>query len=267
MQRRRDIGLIDERVVRPGGASELLTLASGRITRAWIAAGVVLAASLPGSPAAAQPQEDRPCVILCAPELKIEPTFTIEPLAQRHRVAVDGAVERVRRERTFELIFAVDVPTEIPRIGLTLEAILIPFGDTSVHPFTGVPAARGGSIRDNGVEIESELNINLFDEEETGGWISSHFDVVDKFSPGETPRASSVYTHKLNFEWDTAFHVFSRVQRAPWLRKVEVELSLDYLATGLPKAGDVVGDETFLDKASPWSLSFVFVFPLAPLNP
>jgi hypothetical protein len=229
----------------------------------------ILALPLVTAPAAAQTQDDPPCALLCAPELKIEPTFTIEHLAQRHRVAVDGTVERVRRERTFELIFALDVPTTIPRIGLTLEAILIPFGDTAVHPFTGAPASAAGRshIRDNGVEIESELNIELFSEEQTGGWVSSHVDIVDKFSPGETPRAGSVYTHKLNFEWDTAFHVFSRVRRALWLRNVELELSLDYLATGLPKAGDVVGDERFLDKASPWSLSFVFVFPLAPLNP
>jgi hypothetical protein len=220
-------------------------------------------------PARAQEEPDRPCVVLCAPELKIEPTFTIEHLAQRHRVATDGAVERVERETVFELIFALDIPTRIPRIGVTLEAILVPFGETSTHPFTGAPASAAGrsAIRDNGVEIESELNINLFDEDQTGGWISSHFDIVDKFSPGETPRAGSVYTHKLNFEWDTAFHVFNKVQRAVWLRNVEVELSLDYLATGLPKAGDVIGDEQFLDKASPWSLSFVFVFPLAPLNP
>ena len=219
--------------------------------------------------ASAQDKPDRPCTILCAPELKIEPTFTVEHLAQRHRVETDGEVTRVGRERTFELIFALDVPTQIPRIGLTLEAILIPFGDTSVHPFTGAPASASGrsSIRDNGVEIESELNIELFDEEQTAGWVSSHFDIVDKFSPGETPQAGSVYTHKLNFEWDTAFHVFSRMQRAPWLRNVELELSLDYLATGLPKAGDVIGDERYLDKASPWSLSLVFVFPLAPLVP
>lgn len=228
-------------------------------------AALVIAAA----PAAAQDEPDRPCKILCAPELKIEPTFTTEHLAQRHRLEVDGAVERVARERTFEIIFALEVPTEIPRIGLTLEAILIPFGDTDVHPFTGVPASAAGrqSIRDNGIEIESELNIGLFDTDQTAGWVSSHFDIVDKFSPGETPRAASVYTHKLNFEWDTAFHVFNRVQRAPWLRNVEVELSLDYVATGLPKAGDVVGDERFLDKASPWSLSLVFVFPLAPLVP
>jgi hypothetical protein len=237
--------------------------------RATLIAAAFAALPIAPTPAAAQDEPDRPCFVLCAPELKIEPTITVEHLAQRPRLEVDGEVERVSRERTFELIFALDIPTEIPRIGLTLEAILIPFGETSVHPFTGVPASAGGrqSIRDNGIEIESELNIHLFDEDQTDGWVSSHFDIVDKFSPGETPRAASVYTHKLNFEWDTAFHVFNRVQRAPWLRNVEVELSLDYLATGLPKPGDVIGDERFLDKASPWSLSFVFVFPLAPLNP
>lgn len=231
--------------------------------------GVALAALLPATPAAAQSQEDPPCTIICSPELKIEPTFTIEHLAQRPRLEVDGTVERVSRERTFELIFALDVPTQIPRVGLTLEAILIPFGETAVHPFTGTPASAAGrpSIRDNGIEIESEVNLQLFDTDQTGGWVSSHFDVVDKFSPGETPHAGSVYTHKLNFEWDTAFHLFNRVQTAPWLRNVEVELSLDYLATGLPKAGDVIGDEQFLDKASPWSLSFVLVLPLAPLVP
>ena len=46
-----------------------------------------------------------------------------------------------------------------------------------------------------------------------------------------------------------------------------MELSLDYVATGLPRAGDVVAGERFIDGASPWSLSFVFVMPLAPLNP
>jgi hypothetical protein len=235
-------------------------MVSGATVVMWLLAAPVLQA---------QTKPDRPCVFLCAPELKIEPTFTVEHLAKRHRIAADGTVARVERETVFELIFAVDIPTEIPRIGLTLEAIFVPFGETFSHPFTGAPASAAGqpSIRDNGVEIESELNINLFDEEQTGGWVSSHVDIVDKFSPGETPSAGSVYTHKLNFEWDTAFHVFNKVQRAPWLRNVEVELSLDYLATGLPKAGDVVGDEQFLDDASPWSLSFVFVFPLAPLNP
>ena len=117
------------------------------------------------------------------------------------------------------------------------------------------------------MEIEFELNLNLFATEQTGGWVSSHFDVVDKFSPGETPRAASTYTHKLNFEWDTAFHVFNRLPMGHWLRNVEAEVSLDYVATGLPKTGDVVGDERFVDDANPWSLSFVMIVPLAPLAP
>lgn len=220
-------------------------------------------------PAPSFAQDESRCVFLCAPELKIEPTWTIEHLASRHSVESDGQVERASREHVFELIFALDVPTTIPRVGLTLEAIFVPFGGIVVHPFTGAPASQTGreEIRDNGIEIETELNFELFDTDQTAGWVSSHFDVVDKFSPGETPRARSVYTHKLNFEWDTAFHVFNRLPRGHWLRNVELELSLDYVATGLPKAGDRIGGERFLDRASPWSLSFVTVIPLAPLVP
>jgi len=48
-------------------------------------------------------------------------------------------------------------------------------------------------------------------------------------------------------------------------KRVEFETSLDYLATGLPRKGDVFPDGThYLDDASHWSLSFVFVIPVAP---
>lgn len=236
----------------------------GKRRAGWWIVGLLL--SLPTSAAA---QDEPRCVVLCAPELKVEPTWTIEHLASRHRIESDGQVERATRETVFELIFALDVPTASPRVGLTLEAIFVPFGGIVVHPFTGAPASQAGQeeIRDNGIEIEAEVNFNLFDTDRTGGWVSSHVDVVDKFSPGETPRAGSVYTHKLNFEWDTAFHVFNRLPSGHWLRNVEFEVSLDYVATGLPKAGDRIGNEQFLDRASPWSLSFVTVIPLAPLVP
>jgi len=227
----------------------------------------MVALLLLAAPAAAQGQPR--CVFVCAPELKIEPTWTIENLGARPSVEIDGQVEQAARETVFELVFALDVPTTIPRIGFTLEAIFVPFGGTPVHPFTGATAAEAGrdEIRDNGIEIEAELNFHLFGTEHTGGWVSSHVDIVDQFSPGETPRAGSVYTHKLDFEWDTAFHVFNRLPGGHWLRNVEAEVSLDYLATGLPRAGDVIAGERFLNKASPWSLSFVMIVPLAPLVP
>jgi hypothetical protein len=235
----------------------------------WLARAATLVALLFASCVPAVAQDEPRCVVICAPELKIEPTLTIENLGRRRAVEVDGERELVGAELVFELILALDVPTTIPRVGFTLEAIFAPFGETGVHPFTGLSAEESGreSFRDNPVEIEFELNINLFTAEQTGGWVSSHVDVVDQFSPGETPRAPSTYTHKLDFEWDTAFHVFSRLPTGHWLRNVEAEVSLDYLATGLPKAGDGVGNERFVDDANPWSLSFVMIVPLAPLKP
>ena len=211
---------------------------------------------------------------LCVPDVKIEPTVTIEHLfgAARVEVLEDGAVVGItqqERETVFELILAVGIPTEIPRVGFTVETIFVPFGETDTHPFTGATAAEAGraSFRDNGIEIELELNLMILEAEQTGGWVESHFDIVDKISPGETPDAGSVYTHKLNFELDTAFLPISRLPEENWLHHLEVEGSLDYVATGLPKAGDVVGDTRYLDDASAWSFSLVGVIPLAPLSP
>ncbi len=232
--------------------------------------GLVVCAA--ASPTLAQAER---CRVLCAPELKIEPTVSIENLFRAPRIETldeHGLVVesgRESREAVFEIIFALDVPTALPRVGLTLEGIFKPFGSIHVNPFTGRTATDIGrrGIRDNGVEIETELNFHVLSEEQTGGWISSHVDVVDKFSPAHRPDASSVFTHKLDLEWDTAFHLFNRLPDGHWLRHVELEVSLDYLATGLPRAGDVLGDERFVDRASPWSLSFVMVVPLAPLVP
>jgi len=194
-------------------------------------------------------QTEPRCLFLCAPAFKIEPTWTVENLRGAPRIDVNGAIERESRENIFEMIFALDVPSSIPRVGMTFEAAFSPFRD------------------DNDVDLETELNLYLFNTEQTKGWVSSHVDIVDQFSPSERPGGTPSYTHKLDFEWDTAFHVFSRFPDGHWLRNVEAEVSLDYLATGLPKAGDFIDGDRFIDRASPWSLSFVMVIPLAPLNP
>jgi hypothetical protein len=58
--------------------------------------------------------------------------------------------------------------------------------------------------------------------------------------------------------------LFNWLPEGTWLRGLELEGSLDYVATGLPKAGDRVDGTRFLDKASPWSFSLVVVIPIAP---
>ena len=108
--------------------------------------GVALVASGAAPQAGLYAQERDQCAFLCAPELKIEPTFTIENLFSPARVETieDGVVvETVRqgRDRVFELVLVADVPTEIPRVGFTFETIFSPFRD------------------DTEVELELELNL------------------------------------------------------------------------------------------------------------
>lgn len=174
---------------------------------------VILCVLLCGAASAAA--QGTPCRFLCEPTLLVEPTITFE---------ADATV--------FETIFALDLSTPIPRVGVTLEAI--------TKPFNGA----------NEAELESELKLYWLASEQTGGWLSSHFDLVDKFSPAKRPADARAYTHKLNLELDTAFALFSRLPDTHWLHDVEIEGSLDYVATGVPS------------DASRWSFSIVFVLPI-----
>jgi hypothetical protein len=208
------------------------------------------------------------CRLLCAPSLKVEPTLTFSNLFGGARIQSAGAAAtREPGEREFEIILALDVPTRLKRLSFTAEAIWTPFGKSSRNPFTGRSAGELGvsSIRDNVVELEFEANFKWLTAERTGGWVSSHFDVVDKYSPAERPRDRSAYTHKLNLELDTAVSIFRWMPENHWLRRLEIEGSLDYVATGLPRAGDELSaGEILLDDASRWSFSLVLVIPLTP---
>ena len=192
------------------------------------------------------------CFVLCAPGFKVEPTFTWENVFRQARVEEtddqgNTVVRRISRERIFETVLALDVPTTIPRVGFTFEVSFKPF------------------VKGNSPELESELNLHWLRSEDTNGWVSSHFDIIDKYSPGGRPHNADIYTHKLNFELDTAVP-FLKWTGKPWLRDIEIETSLDYVASGLPRAGDRFGNTRYLDNAGGWSFSLVFVIPLAPLK-
>ena len=199
-----------------------------------------------GASAAAQPQES--CRVFCAPEFSVEPTITVSKLFRAPRVVDErGLVARERREIEFEIILSFGLPTRVPWLEFTVEAIVLPFE------------------RDATPELEFETNIHWLPASRTGGWVSSHVDIVDKFSSAERPSDRRAYTHKLNFELDTSLAVFKWVSEDRWLHGIELEASLDFVASGLPKRGDTVDGFRYLDKASPWSLSIVFVLPIAPM--
>ena len=196
----------------------------------------------------AQARQTTPCRVLCTPEFKVEPTITFTNLFSSPRtIADDGTLMSEPRETEFELILSLGVPTRLSWLNFTVEAIVLPFEADSTP------------------ELEFEMNFVWLPVERTAGWVSSHFDVVDKLSPAERLSDRRAYTHKLNFELDTSVAIFNWLPDGRWLRRVELEGSLDYVATGLPKAGDRVQSFRFVDRASPWSFSVVFVLPVAPL--
>jgi hypothetical protein len=183
------------------------------------------------SAAGASAEEQAACRVLCAPEFKVEPTVTFTNLFRAPRIVHDdGTSTREKRERDFELILSTELPTRIEWLEFTVEAIFLPFD------------------RDSTPELEFETNFVWLPDRRTGGWVTSHFDVVDKFSAAERPVDTRAYTHKLNLELDTSVSLFTWLNEGHWLRDLEIEGSLDYVAT----------------DASPWSFSLVFVVPIAP---
>ncbi len=62
-------------------------------------------------------------------------------------------------------------------------------------------------------ELEFESNFIWLAAERTRGWVSSHIDIVDKFSAARRPTDRRAYTHKLNFELDTSVSVFNGYPR------------------------------------------------------
>jgi hypothetical protein len=186
--------------------------------------------------------------LLCAPEFKVEPTVTFGNLFGSPRIQDErGTTVREPRETAFELILSFGLPTRASWLEFTVEGIFLPFDRLSTP------------------ELEFETNVMWLSAERTRGWVSSHVDIVDKFSAAERPTDRRASTHKLNVELDTSVAVFNWLPQGRWLRGVELEGSLDYVATGLPKPGDRMDSVRYVDKASPWSLSVVFVLPLAPL--
>jgi hypothetical protein len=193
-------------------------------------------------------QDPLPCRVLCVPEFKVEPTVTFTNVFGGARIVDEQAnITRERREREFEVILSVGLPTRVSWLDFTVEAIFLPFE------------------RESTPELEFETNFTWLSGNRTGGWLSSHFDVVDKFSAAERPTDRRAYTHKLNLEIDTSLSLFNWLPEGRWLRGVELEGSLDYVASGLPKAGNRIGGTRYVDNASPWSFSVVFVLPVAPL--
>jgi hypothetical protein len=122
-------------------------------------------------------------------------------------VSLSGS-DTLARETDLELVLSVGLPTRASWLEFTVEAIFLPFD------------------RDSTPELEFETNLIWLPSHRTRGWVSSHFDVVDKLSEANRRADRRAYTHKLNFEVDTSVALFNRLSDGRWLKGVELEGSL-----------------------------------------
>lgn len=193
---------------------------------------------------------DDGCVMVCVPELVVEPALRIDDAfgGPRIRDLDTGEIRRLGPDPASEAAIAIEIPTELPGISLSFETLFAPFDHA------------------NALAFELETHVTVLMERWTGGWLGGHVDLVDRISPARQPHKEPAYTHKLNLELDLTFHPFARLDPGRWLHRTQLEVSLDYIATGLPERGDVVDGRQYLGDASGWSLAFRLVVPIAPLD-
>ena len=104
--------------------------------------------------------------------------------------------------------------------------------------------------------------------EQTHGWADLAANVGDLFSQAAQPGDHSAYSHKLDLDLVAHAHAFAWTPAHAYLHRVSVYGILDYVATGLPHAGDEVPvGRRFLTDARPAALIVGVALPVTPATP
>lgn len=215
-----------------------------------------------------QPARPRPCHVVCAPEVALMPGVIRTHLfgGPRVRTLATGAQSRLPSTSNLELIIAVAARTAVPRLSLFGSVQWLPNASERRNPFTLYTASElGEPVRANAPTVTMGGSIALVAAGETHGWLDLAANVGDLYSQAARPADKSAYTHKLDLDLVAHLHAFAWAPRATWLHRVTVFSILDYVATGLPKAGDEVPiGRVFETDARPTALIAGLSLPVTP---
>ena len=232
----------------------------------WTAFVVVpcLAAPLCG----AQGVRPRPCRVLCAPSVAVMPAVIRTHLfgGPRVRSLASGTVQRLPSSSDVELIVAVAARTAVPRLSLFGSAQWLPNATERRNPFTLYTASElGEPVKANAPTVTMGASVAVVPAATTRGLFDLAANVCDLYSQAARPTDKSAYTHKLDVALLAHLHAFVWTPPATWLHRVTVFSILDYVATGLPKAGDEVPvGRVFETDARPTSLIVGLSLPVTP---
>ncbi|HWG35972.1 MAG TPA: hypothetical protein VN650_17555 [Gemmatimonadaceae bacterium] len=215
-------------------------------------------------PAAAQSS----CSFICKPTISVEPAMIENHLFSHPttRALATGAVQRLPSTTNLELIFAVGASTPIDRISLYGSVQWLPNASERRNPFTLYGASEiGDKVRANAPTASAGISLGIVDTKDTNGWLGVDAHIGDLYSSAARPHDSGAYTHKLDLGLVANWSLFAGLPMHTYMHDVALSTLLDYVATGLPKAGDEVpkGERVFLTGVHSASLIVGLAFPLA----
>jgi hypothetical protein len=254
------------RLIRVPGSTKETSMPN--LCRIRFAARLALSALVAGSAAPLSAQSAPRCHILCAPSLTLMPGVVRTHILRGPlvRSTSTGAESRLPGSTNMEIIVAVASRTALPRLSLVASAQWLPNAAEGRNPFTLYTASELGThVRANAPTLVAGGSLALVAPKSTGGWFDAAFNAGDLFSQAATPDDKSAYTHKLDLDLVTHLHIFDALPEHEYLHRVSLYGILDYVATGLPSAGDEVPlGRVFVSDARPLALVAGLSFPLTP---
>ena len=217
-------------------------------------------------------QQPHKCALVCAPALTLMPGVirTHALHAPRVRELATNQIVTLAGNSSFELIGAFVAPTAISRASLFASVQWLPNAKESANPYTLYTASDlGEQLRANAPSVTMGVSLALLTPMMSQGWFTLNGNVGDLYSQAAEPDDKSSYSHKLDLDLVGTLNVFKQLPKAEYLHRVGVYGILDFVATGLPKAGDEVpkGERVFVDDARSVSLILGLSLPFAPLAP
>lgn len=230
---------------------------------------VALAVTLSLAAAAASAQT--PCHSVCAPQLLFRAGAIRSHIFGGPTVTdlTTGTTRTLASRTNLQLQFLLSAATLFPRTHVNLAVQWLPNARATTNPFTEYSASdEGSTIHANTPSVAMNVSVDALTAKQTGGWGGLSGYAGDLFSTASQPGDNSDYTHKLDLGLAGSLNIFHWLPQGDWLHDaVSAYAILDYVATGLPKAGDVVpkGVRRFDTAARPAALIAGLSVRLAPL--
>jgi hypothetical protein len=211
------------------------------------------------------------CACVVAVSAQAQTTVTFMPSAIRTHIfggplvqSNGGQPHHLPSTSDVELIFVVATKTKVPQLSVFGSVQWLPNAAEQRNPYTLYTADElGGHVRANAPTATLGLSYTFVAPTQTSGWLDLAAIVGDLYSQAARPDDRSAYTHKLDLDLLTHVHAFAATPPHGYLHDVTLFAFLDYVATGLPRAGDQVpATRRFLSAARPAALIVGLAFPL-----